>query len=188
MFAALAGVFLSVSCGLVDPVSPELYMDRFDLEPSTNWQGEVADVKALNPISAREIMDVMVGNGWEGVSIYRLDMDKNLVETVENSVPTCFMVKNEDTHIQYGLNEKSYEVLPFDYDEDDNSISLSACWYTGYEGAKVVHVTDDTLVCVSSRGANYKGEPMIFMIIFQKVTKKTLKDWQETCPYEGLWV
>lgn len=189
ILAALAALIFSVSCEMMEDVSPDNYMDTFELEPYESWEGTVARVVASNPISRNEVMDVLVGHGWENTAVYKLDFDKNIIETVADDHPACFFVKNEDTHIQYGLMEERYEVHSLSYDESDNCIGLSACWYVGgNRDGKVVHISENTMICVTSKGADYKKSPLIYMTVFQKVTKKTLKDWQEKCPKPGLWI
>ncbi len=79
ILAALTALIFSVSCEMMEDVSPDNYMDTFELEPYESWEGTVARVVASNPISRNEVMDVLVGHGWENTAVYKLDFDKNII-------------------------------------------------------------------------------------------------------------
>lgn len=189
ILTSFVALLIPVSCDVLEVVAPENYLDTFELEPYSWGEFEMVRVRALHSISKDEVMDVLVGNGWETVSVFRLDKDKNLAE-VDEIVESCFLVRKQDELVQYGLDMGRYEELPFAYNDEDNSISLSPSFYTGgHMGGKIVHMTDNIMVCVSSNGLpDYQGRPMIYMEIFHKVSRKTLKDWKEKCPKPGLWI
>ena len=91
--------------------------------------------------------------------------------------------------IEFGLSEGRYETLDFSYDESDNSISLAACSFIGYSGT-LIYLSGDVMVCVDGGEfppSNDKS-PFVYMAVFEKVTKSTLKDWHKQCPDSGLWI
>ena len=149
-------------------------------------------------ISRADVEKHIVG-GWKSVAIYELDKNKSIVATkkLKSDLPASseeplvdyFEIKGfgKNQLIQYGLLEGRYENLDFAYDESDNSLSLDACWHVAHNG-KLVYLSDGIMVCVDAKRWGTEEKPLVYMVVFEKVSDSTLGEWRKECPAGGLWV
>lgn len=178
----------------------EPYTEHFNLAEIDADGNEYLEVSAVKSISKSDVEKYVIGNGWKSVAVYELDRNKDVagVWELKDDLPLineqtlhdCFEVKGfgENQLIQYGLLDGRYEDLDFAYDENDNSISLDACWFVAHNG-KLVFLSDDVMVCVDGKEWVAEGRnPYVFMVVFERVSKSTLKDWRKKCPDPRLWI
>lgn len=182
-------------------IKSESYAEYFNLTDRSTDDYLYLEVAVKAGIPKSDVEKYVVGNGWRSVAVYELDVNKNVVGEWElkNNLPTnhtqtlrdCFEVKGfgKDQLIQFGLVDGRYEDLEFSYNESDNSISLAACSFVSPNG-KLVYLSDNVMVCVASDDLSpLEGRvPFVYMVVFEKVSQFTLKDWRKQCPVPGLWV
>ena len=178
----------------------EPYTENFNLAEIDADGNEYLEVSAVKSISKSDVEKYVIGNGWKSVAVYELDKNKDVARVWElkddlplineQTLHDCFEVKGfgENQLIQYGLLDERYEDLDFAYDENDNSISLDACWFVAHNG-KLVFLSDDVMVCVDGKEWVAEGRnPYVFMVVFERVSKSTLRDWRRQCPNPRLWI
>lgn len=178
----------------------ESYTEYFNLTEMDADGYEYLEVSAGKSISKSDVEKFVAGNGWKSVAVYELDKKKSVVGewelkddlpvANEQTLRVCFEVKGfgENQLIQYSLLDGRYEDLDFAYDESNNSISLDACWYVAHNG-KLVFLSDDVMVCVDGKEWAAEGrDPYVFMVVFEKVSNSTLRDWRKKCPDPRLWI
>ena len=181
-----------------DPAKPEAYMKYFSLNEIDSEDWGYLDVSVKERISRADVEKHIVG-GWKSVAIYELDKNKSIVATkkLKSDLPASseeplvdyFEIKGfgKNQLIQYGLLEGRYENLDFAYDESDNSLSLDACWHVAHNG-KLVYLSDGIMVCVDAKRWGTEEKPLVYMVVFEKVSDSTLGEWRKECPAGGLWV
>ena len=181
-------------------IKSESYTEYFNLTDRSTDDYLYLEIAVKAGIPKSDVEKYVVGNGWRSVAVYELDVNKNVVGEWElkDNLPTnhtqtlrdCFEVKGfgKDQLIQFGLREGLYEEHQFAYNESDNSISLAACSFVSPNG-KLVYLSDNVMVCVASDDLPpLEGRvPFVYMVVFEKVSKSTLKDWRKQCPDPGLW-
>ena len=184
-----------------DSIKSESFTEYFNLTYRSTDDYLYLEVAVKAGIPKSDVEKHVVGNGWRSVAVYELDVNKNVVGEWElkDNLPTdhtqtlrhCFEVKGfgKDQLIQFGLREGLYEDLEFAYNESDNSISLAACSFVSPNG-KLVYLSDNVMVCVAGdRFPPFEGRvPFVYMVVFEKVNKSTLRKWRKECPDDGLWI
>ena len=182
-------------------IKSESYTEYFNLTDRSTDDYLYLEVAVKAGVPKSDVEKYVVGNGWRSVAVYELDVNKNVVGEWElkDNLPTnhtqtlrhCFEVKGfgKDQLIQFGLREGLYEDHEFAYNESDNSISLAACSFVSPNG-KLVYLSDNVMVCVAGDDLPpLEGRvPFVYMVVFEKVSKSTLKDWRKQCLDPGLWV
>ena len=191
---AIACLF-AFSCEKVS-IDSDTYTKYFDLV-SDDVPGSYVDVVPTELLSKQYVEKHIVGYGWESVAIYKVDRNKDVIAEYEiikdgplsssdnKEYVDMFEIRGfgVDCLIDYDPTKNVYELFSFDYDETTGKISLR-CWHVGHNG-KLVHLSDDVMVCVDSKDFTHTAE--IYMVVFRKVSSSTLNDWPDQHPYELIW-
>ena len=170
-----------------EPVPPlKSLLPYFDLEYTTtqsNYQYLIP--VAHNNIPESTVMNTVSGQGWKTVALYQLNLDKDVVKE--------FVLVTEGNEISSARNETfpNYMLFSADYFEYDatvNSIVIPS-WYCAYHrNGKLVFLSKDYLVCVCTHDKDYKQEEIIYLEIFQRVSKSERQTWVKRCPNYGIRV
>ena len=88
----------------------------------------------------------------------------------------------------YGEDQGSYETDYFEYDATVNNIVIPS-WYCSYHRrGKLVFLSKDYMVCVCTHDKDYKQEELIYLEIFQRISKSERQTWVKRCPNYGIRV
>ena len=192
------------SCSKYEPdpkLSPSLesLISVFDLENTTtesNYQYLIP--VAHNNIPGATVMKRVSGQGWKTVALYQLNLNKDVVKefvlvTEGNEISSArnetfpnYMLFSDDgqqvTFFEfYGYDHGNYETDPFEYDATENTIVIPS-WYSSYHrNGKLVFLSKDYMVCVCTRDKDYKQEEIIFLEIFQRVSRSERQTWVKRC-------
>ena len=188
-----------------EPVPPlKSLLQYFDLEYTTtqsNYQYLIP--VAHNNIPESTVMNTVSGQGWKTVALYQLNLDKDVVKefvlvtegneisSARNETFPYYMLFSDDGRQVsffdfYGENQGRYETDYFEYDATVNSIVIPS-WYCAYHrNGKLVFLSKDYLVCVCTHDKDYKQEEIIYLEIFQRVSKSERQTWVKRCPNYGI--
>lgn len=189
------------------PVPPlKSLLPYFDLEYTTtqsNYQYLIP--VAHNNIPESTVINTVSGQGWKTIALYQLNLDKevvkefvlvtdgNVISSARNETTPNYMLFSDDgqqvTFFDfYGEDQGSHETDFFEYDATVNTIVIPS-WYCSYHGhGKLVVLSKDYMVCVCTRGKDYKQEEIIYLEIFQRVSKSERQTWVKRCPNYGIRV
>ena len=184
--------------------SLESLLSVFDLEYATtqsNYQYLIP--VARNNISESTVVNSVSGQGWKTIALYQLNLDKDVVRefvlvtegneisTARNETSPNYILFSDDgqqvTFFDfYGEDQGSYETDYFEYDATVNTIVIPS-WYCSYHrNGKLVFLSKDYMVCVCTRDKDYKQEEIIFLEIFQRVSKSERQTWVKRCLNYGI--
>ena len=86
----------------------------------------------------------------------------------------------------YGEYRKTGQTDYFEYDATVNSIVIPS-WYCAYHrNGKLVFLSKDYMVCVCTHDKDYKLDELIYLEIFQRVSKSERQTWVKRCPNYGI--
>ena len=184
------------------PVPPlKSLLPYFDLEYTTtqsNYQYLIP--VAHNIIPESTVMNTVSGQGWKTVALYQINLDKDVVReyvlvtdgneisSARNETSPNYMLFSDDgqqvTFFDfYGEDQGSYETDYFEYDATVNTILIPS-WYCGH--GKLVFLSKDYMVCVCTHYKDYKQEELIYLEIFQRVSKSERQTWVKRCLNYGI--
>ncbi len=184
--------------------SLESLLSVFDLEYATtqsNYQYLIP--VARNNISESTVVNSVSGQGWKTIALYQLNLDKDVVRefvlvtegneisTARNETSPNYILFSDDgqqvTFFDfYGEDQGSYETDYFEYDATVNTIVIPS-WYCSYHGhGKLVFLSNDYMACVCTHDKDYKQEEIIYLEIFQRVSKSERQTWVKRCPNYGI--
>ena len=186
------------------PPSLESVLSVFDLEyttTQTNYQYLIP--VAHNNIPEATVINRVSGQGWKTIALYQLNLDKevvkefvlvtdgNVISSARNETTPNYMLFSDDgqqvTFFEfYGEDHGHYEIDSFEYDATENTIVIPS-WFSSYDRhGKLVVLSKDYMVCVCTRGKDYKQEEIIYLEIFQRVSKSERQTWVNRCPSYGI--
>ena len=197
------------SCSKSEPDSesaPSLEMLRsvFDLEYTTSKSNNQYLIPiAHNNIPEATVTDKVSGQGWKTVALYRLNLDKevikefvlvtdgNEISTARNETFPNYMLFSKDgqkvTFFEfYGEDQGSYETDLFEYDAAENSIVIPSYYSSYHRRGKLVFLSEDYMACVCTHDKYYKQEEVIYLEVFQRVSKSERQTWVKRCPKYGI--
>ena len=188
---------------LADELKPETYSSAYAFDYNVSYYNELYLVPvALNSISNDTVLETVSGQGWKTTALYRLNMDKEVVEEFVLVTTPTMSSANHETHPNYlifskdgesvsfyqlrGAGDGYYETDPFTYDATNNAITLPT-WFGSWGGnGRLVFLSSDIMVCVCTHGKNVKGEELIYMEILQRVSEEERQSWIDDCPIYGI--
>ncbi|MBP5572111.1 MAG: hypothetical protein J6X39_05530 [Bacteroidales bacterium] len=178
----------------------DLYASMYDFEyVDTQWGTQYLVPVAHNKISAENVMKTVKGEGWKTTALYKLNPDKEvLVEYVlvtgdslsssnHEASPNYIIFSNDGKTVNmYELHSNRYDTEPFEYDSSNNVIYIPSIFSSWQENGRLVYLSNRTMVCVCTRGVDYRGDEIIYMEILQRVSNSERKSWIKSCPVKGL--
>ena len=184
--------------------SLETLLSVFDLEYTTsksNYQYLIP--VAHNNIPEATVMNRVSGQGWKTVALYQLNLDKeavkefvlvsdgNEVSSARNeTIPNYMLFSNDGKRVSffefYREDQGRYETDLFEYDAPENSIVIPSGYSSYHRRGKLVFLSKDYLVCVCTHDKNYKQEELIYLEVFQRVSKSERQTWVKRCPNYGI--
>ena len=195
------------SCSKFEPdpesaPSLETLLSVFDLEYTTSKSNNQYLIPvAHNNIPEATVTDKVSGQGWKTVALYRLNLDKEVIkefvlvtdgnEISRNETFPNYMLFSKDgqkvTFFEfYGEDQGSYETDFFEYDAPENSIVIPSIFSSYHRNGKLVFLSKDYMVCVCTHDKNYKQEEVIYLEVFQRVSKSERQTWVKRCPKYGI--
>ena len=184
--------------------SLETLLSVFDLEYTTSKSNHQYLIPvAHNSIPEATVMNRVSGQGWKTVALYQLNLDKeavkefvlisdgNEVSSARNeTIPNYMLFSNDGKKVTffsfYGEDQGSYETDLFEYVATENSIVIPSIFSSYHRRGKLVFLSKDYLVCVCTHDKNYKQEELIYLEVFQRVSKSERQTWVKRCPNYGI--
>lgn len=184
--------------------SLETLLSVFDLEYTTSKSNHQYLIPvAHNNIPEATVMNRVSGQGWKTVALYQLNLDKeavkefvlvsdgNEVSSARNEIFANYMLFSNDgkkvTFFSfYGEDQGRYETDLFEYGATENSIVIPSIFSSYHRRGKLVFLSKDYLVCVCTHDKNYKQEEVIYLEVFQRVSKSERQTWVKRCPNYGI--
>ena len=184
--------------------SLETLLSVFDLEYTTSKSNHQYLIPvAHNNISEATVTDKVSGQGWKTVALYQLNLDKevikefvlvtdgNEISLARNEIFANYMLFSNDgkkvTFFSfYGEDQGSYETDLFEYGATENSIVIPSFFSSYHRNGRLVFLSKDYMVCVCTHDKNYKQEEVIYLEVFQRVSKSERQTWVKRCPNYGI--
>ena len=204
-FALLSALIVLPSCTKTQPESissPELYSKDFGFEYKLSRTNIPYLVPvAHNSFSEDYVLRKVKGQGWKTAAVYKINMDKAVVkefglvtgDTVSSfeTYPDCLIFSSDGLSVSFyepwgREGSGKYETDPFEYDAADNSITLPPFFVAKHGRGKLVYLSSDIMVCVCTHDKDYNEQEIIYMEIFQRVSKSERQSWVKQCPNYGI--
>ena len=184
--------------------SLESLMPVYDLEyVTTNNNYQYLVPVAHNNIPESTVMNTVRGQGWKTIALYQLNLDKDVIKefvlvtdgneisSARNETSPNYLLFSDDgqkvTFFDfYGEDQGRHETDHLEYDATENTIVIPSWYSTYHRNGKLVFLSNDYLVCVCTHDKDYKLEEIIYLEIFQRVSKSERQSWVKRCPNYGI--